>query len=107
MPRRDATLLAAACLLVSGTSASAATHPCTEAVNGELKRLAADTRDIQTIFFDVRRTKDEQTQFLGHTGWVYYKRCSGPLVIELDPQCEVDRLYSTGNCRWDGVPSYR
>ena len=107
MPRRDASLLAAACLMVAGAPASAAPHPCTGAVNGELKRLAADTRDLQTIFFDARRTRDEQSQFLGFTGWVYFKRCSGPLVIELDPQCGVERLYSTGNCRWDGVPGYR
>jgi len=107
MPRLAAALLAAACVPFLGTLAAAAPHPCAGRVTGELNRLAADKADIQTVFFDTRRTKDEQAQFLGYTGWVYFKRCSGPLVIELTPQCGVERIYSTGNCRWSGVPSYR
>ena len=78
--------------------------PCGATVPDELSKLGIGQKDIRTSLTEADwEPGDDSDAFLGWFVWMELKSCTGRFVIRLSSLCVVQSLYTTGQCRIDGV----
>lgn len=80
---------------------------CEGVVEAELETLKLGALEVDTVRYIVQSTGAFETDS-GESldGWVRFKNCKGNLVVKLSQTCQVDSLYTTGDCEIDGVSNY-
>lgn len=104
-------LLAAALLAAAAGPAAAQpdTRRCTAEVEAKLRELPLAEGDIQSVRIveETNISDDFGPAILGIEGRVRLNSCSGWLIIDMRPTCYILQTYTRGDCRIEGVPSYR
>ncbi len=74
---------------------------CKAAVRERLDRMGVSPNNVRSISFTISRRGNRRsgTSPKGYNGWVRLNSCSGHLVMDLDLQCRVKRVYTKGNCK--------
>ena len=82
---------------------------CAAAVRDRLGRMGVNSNDVRSISIAMRRrpSRGGSKKGLGRSssigegfdGWVRLKSCSGHLVVNLDRECRVKRVYGKGDCK--------
>ena len=74
---------------------------CKAAVRERLGRMRVNPNDIRSISIAARQRSNRRSRGPndGFDGWVRLKSCSGHLVVNLDRECRVRRVYSRGDCK--------
>jgi hypothetical protein len=82
---------------------------CAAAVRERLTRMGIGSNTVRSISIATRRrpSRGGSKKGLGRSsstsegfdGWVRLKTCSGHLVVNLDRECRVKRVYSRGDCK--------
>jgi hypothetical protein len=80
---------------------------CEGVVEDELKRLDLGSLEIAQVRYIVQSSGSFESDVSEKLeGWVSFKNCKGNLVVRLSQSCQIDNLYTTGQCEIDGVPDY-
>jgi len=80
---------------------------CEGVVEDELTSLKLGALDVDNVRYIVQSSGSfESDASESLEGWVSFKNCKGNLVVKLSQSCEIDSLYTTGDCKIDGVPDY-
>lgn len=83
---------------------------CKAAVEERLGRMGVNPNDVRSISIATRRRPSRRggskkglgrssSASDGFDGWVRLKTCSGHVVVDLDRECRVKRVYSRGDCK--------
>lgn len=111
MPVRSiasAALLAAAVSLslVFGASGARA-YDCEEQVNEVLTELGIGRDEVQSVKLARRSGGARSSAIYSLDAWVRLNSCNnGALVVNMTKYCMVQSVYTTGDCRVEGVPTY-
>lgn len=78
--------------------------PCGQTVPDRLASVGVDRGNVADYLTEENwtRGKDGGT-FRGWMVWMNMKSCDGRVVVSLGPTCVVDTVYTTQQCRVDGV----
>lgn len=104
-----AALFAAALMAVAPDAALAQANftnevPCGPTVPERLARIGVDRANIAEYLTEENWSHGNNTDtFLGWTVWMRMKTCDGQVVMSLSPSCVIDTVYTTRQCRIDGV----
>jgi len=99
-------VLFAATLLGCSGFAMAQPHHCAKPVAAKMAQFDVAGPQIKRIVFDDIVENTRNAQIVGYEAWVDLKRCRGSVVIRLSLQCEVEEVYSRGNCNVAGLKNY-
>ncbi|MEH6547267.1 MAG: hypothetical protein V7701_12590 [Sneathiella sp.] len=80
---------------------------CEGVVENELASLKLGTLEVDKVRYIVQSSgsfDSDASESLD--GWVSFKSCKGNLVVKLSQTCQVDSLYTTGECKIEGVSDY-
>jgi hypothetical protein len=83
---------------------------CKAAVRERLGRMRVNPNDVRSISIATRRRPSRHggskkglgrssSTSDGFDGWVRLKSCSGHIVVNLDRECRVKRVWSKGDCK--------
>lgn len=80
---------------------------CEGVVETELASLKLGSLEIDKVRYIVQSSGSFETDASESLeGWVSFKNCKGNLVVKLSQICQVDSLYTTGECKIDEVSDY-
>ena len=78
--------------------------PCDATVPERLSALGVDRAKIASSLTEERwNYGDRHDVFLGWTVWMHLEGCDGRFVMRLSTGCTVETVYTTGQCRVNGV----
>ncbi len=84
--------------------AEAAPSYCESKVSERLDRLNVDPSDIRSIFYDLqRRSNRNSNRVVRILAWVSLQSCKGSLVVDLSPGCRVRQVFGRGVCDLGGA----
>lgn len=111
MPKRSlpaaAWLAATLILSLAALPGSAvAADPCEAAINQALQDSGVAASDVQSVMVKNRTRGAKSPTNYRRAAWVRLKSCSGHVVVNMTRYCMLQDVYTTGNCRLPGVPSY-
>jgi hypothetical protein len=87
-------------LLSSIGGAAAASHHCAGAAADAMAQLGITPAQIKrTVFIDVIEGTRNSTTVVGYEAWVDLNSCQGTVVAKMSLQCDVEEIYSRGECK--------
>ncbi|USG60486.1 hypothetical protein NBZ79_15070 [Sneathiella marina] len=80
---------------------------CAGVVEEELTSLKLGILDVDKVRYIVQ-SSDSFESDAGESleGWVSFKNCKGNLVVKLSQTCQIDTLYTTGDCEIEDISDY-
>ncbi len=96
----------AATLLGCSGIAMAQPHHCAKSVAAKMAQLDVAGPQIKRIVYDEIVANTRNAQLVSYEAWVDLKRCRGSVVVKLSLQCEVEEIYSRGDCKVAGLKNY-
>ena len=74
---------------------------CKAAVRERLGRMRFNPNDIRSISIAARQRSNRRSRGPndGFDGWVRLRSCSGHIVMSLNRECQVTRVFSKGDCK--------
>jgi hypothetical protein len=111
--QRNALMLSASLLLLAGCQTDSNARyghgtSCETSVQEQLAILALAPSDIAQISLVPRRQNLLNEEVLvGVDAWVDLSACRGSLVVDMSTTCRVRQVYTRGECRLEGVKSFR
>ena len=99
------TEIVVAMVLVWGSPSIADEHICRPALNSVFAKygIAADRVSITSPAR--RKLGGNEGVNVGYKFWLPIKNCSkGYLIIDMDLDCNVDQIFTSGPCKFSGVP---
>ena len=80
---------------------------CEGVVETELTSLKLGSLDVEKVRYIVQSSGSFESDASENLeGWVSFTNCKGNLVVKLSQTCQVDSLYTTGECKIDDVSDY-
>lgn len=110
---RTAILLLASFLLAACQTDSISRHDhsgqaCVPVVQDRLDALALTAADVTRISMVTRYENIFDSEVLvGFNAWVGLEACRGYVIVDVTTSCRVRQVYTRGDCRLDGVKSFR
>lgn len=81
--------------------------PCAATVERAWSDAGFDPSDVETTFVTDRYHFDAENEYLiGYDVWTRFKSCKGALVVDITDSCYLRQVYTRGECRLPGVPSF-
>jgi hypothetical protein len=73
-------------------------------VSERLDRLNVDPSDIRSIFYDLqRRSNRNSNRVVRILAWVSLHSCKGYVIVDLSRYCTVREVYGRGGCDLGGA----
>ncbi len=92
-------------VLMLGSPSNAEEHICRPAIDSAFAKygIAADRVSITSPVR--RKLGGNEGVNVGYKFWLPIKDCSkGYLIIDMDLRCNVDQIFTSGPCKFSGVP---
>ncbi|MGH6947714.1 MAG: hypothetical protein ACREDZ_10335 [Kiloniellales bacterium] len=81
--------------------------PCVATVERAWSDAGLDRSDVDETFVTDRYHFDAENEYLiGYDIWTRFKSCKGALVVDITDSCYLRQVYTRGECRLPGVPSF-
>jgi hypothetical protein len=92
-------------VLVLGSPSNAAEHICRPALNSVFANYGIAAERVEITSPARRRLGGNEGVNVGYKFWLPVKNCDkGYLIIDMDLDCNVDQIFTSGPCKFSGVP---
>jgi hypothetical protein len=83
-------------------------NACSPTIDKELGAHSVNRADIDRISIAPRYENrgNETNRVLGIDAWVRFKSCPGYLVIDMERNCSLRQVYTSGRCSVPGVKGF-
>lgn len=85
---------------------SSAAEQCQAQIDSALQQhgVAADDVESMKVVKQSRGARSPSNYALD--AWIRLKSCDGYVMVNMTRSCHVQQVYTTGDCKIDGMPSY-
>ena len=98
--------LASAVLSLAFPLQSSAAGPCQAQVDSALRQHGVSADDVETMKVVKRSRGAKSASNFVVDAWVDLKSCNGKVMVNMTRSCHVQQVYTTGDCKIGGMPSY-
>lgn len=98
--------LPAAASLLAASAPAAAALQCEAQINESLAGMSIPQDDVKSVRVMRRGKGAKSATNYTWDAWVRRNSCSGYVMIHMTRTCMVQEVYTTGDCRVDGMQRY-